>query len=325
MRILVTGGAGFIGSYYVRSLLAEKYPGAERAEVTVLDKLTYAGNTANLPMQHPRLRFVRGDVCDRSLLLHLLPGHDAVVHFAAETHVDRSLVEPDVFVRTNVGGTQNLLDCCLETGIRRVVHVSTDEVYGSIDEGAWTEEAPLLPNSPYSASKAGADLLARAYWSTHGLDLSVTRCCNNYGPYQYNEKVIPAFITNLLGGLSVQLYGDGGNIREWVHVDDHCRAVHAVLCDGRAGEVYNIGGDPLSNMDLTGRLLELYGVGWDRVRFVKDRKGHDRRYAVDDSKIRTELGYVPRVELDEGLPAVAAWYRENRAWWNLVQDAVGYG
>ncbi|RCV48633.1 dTDP-glucose 4,6-dehydratase [Marinitenerispora sediminis] len=323
MRILVTGGAGFIGSHYVRSLLAGRYPGQRDTEVTVLDSLTYAGNTTNLPMDDPRLAFVRGDVCDRRLLAKLLPGHDTVVHFAAESHVDRSLVDPDVFMKTNVVGTQILLDCCLHAGVERIVHVSTDEVYGSIAEGTWTEESPLQPNSPYSASKAGADLIARAYWRTHGLDVRVTRCCNNYGPYQYIEKIIPVFVTNLLSGRTVPLYGDGGNAREWLHVDDHCRAIQLVLTDGRPGEVYNIGGTELTNKELTGRLLDLCGADWGRVRFVADRRGHDRRYSVDDGKIRRELGFEPRVDLDEGLAEVVRWYREHRYWWNLLRDAVG--
>ena len=323
MRILVTGGAGFIGSHYVRSLLAGAYPGYEDARVTVVDSLTYAGNLANLPQAHPRLEFVKGDICDGPLLREVLPGHDAVMHFAAESHVDRSLYGAAEFVRTNVGGTQSLLDACLHTGVRRVVHVSTDEVYGSIDEGAWTEESPLLPNSPYAASKASSDLMARAYWRTHGLDVSVTRCSNNYGPYQHVEKLIPLFVTNLLDGRPVPLYGDGGNVREWLHVDDHCRALQLVLTKGRSGHVYNVGGGQhATNREITERLLELCGAGWEMVRHVTDRKGHDQRYALDDSKIREELGYEPRIPFGPALAELVAWYRENRAWWQALKDQV---
>ncbi|WP_411084774.1 dTDP-glucose 4,6-dehydratase [Streptomyces sp. cmx-18-6] len=317
MKVLVTGGAGFIGSHYVRTLLDGGYPDSTGTDVTVLDKLTYAGNRANLPPSHARLVFVRGDVCDRKLLLDLLPGHDAVVHFAAESHVDRSLVDASTFVRTNVGGTQTLLDACVSTGVERVVHVSTDEVYGSIAEGAWTEEHPLLPNSPYAASKASADLVARSYWRTHGLPVSITRCSNNYGPYQHPEKLIPRFVTNLLRGRPVPLYGDGGNVREWLHVDDHCRAVHSVLTRGRAGQVYNIGrGNERTNRQLTDLLVRLCDADPELVRPVADRKGHDRRYALDDTKIRQELGYTPVVPFESGLAEVVAWYRDHAGWPN---------
>ncbi|WP_035847277.1 dTDP-glucose 4,6-dehydratase [Kitasatospora azatica] len=323
MRILVTGGAGFIGSHYVRTMLDGGYPGYQDAQVTVLDALTYAGNRANLPAAHPRLSFVRGDICDLPLLLDLLPGHDAVVHFAAESHVDRSLESSAEFVRTNVQGTQNLLDACLRTGVQRVVHVSTDEVYGSIERGSWTEEWPLAPNSPYAASKAGSDLIARAYWRTHGLDLSITRCSNNYGPYQYPEKVIPRFVTNLLRGLPVPLYGDGANEREWLHVDDHCRAVQLVLTGGRAGEVYNVdGGAALSNAQLTDRLLELCGADRRLVQRVADRKGHDLRYSLDGGKIREELGYRPLVPFEQGLAQTVSWYQDNPGWWKPLADHV---
>ncbi|MGW9177404.1 dTDP-glucose 4,6-dehydratase [Streptomyces decoyicus] len=321
MKLLVTGGAGFIGSHYVRTLLAGGYPGHEQAAVTVVDKLTYAGNRANLPAGHPRLTFIEGDVCDRSLLLGLLPGHDAVVHFAAESHVDRSLTDAGAFVRTNVGGTQTLLDACVATRIPRVVHISTDEVYGSIAEGAWTEDHPLLPNSPYAASKASADLVARSYWRTHGLDLSITRCSNNYGPYQHPEKLIPRFVTNLLQGEPVPLYGDGRNVREWLHVDDHCRAIQLVLTRGKAGEVYNIGqGNERSNRQMTELLLELCDADPHLVRSVPDRKGHDLRYALDDGKIRRELGYAPAVTFARGLGETVAWYRDNPAWWKPLKD-----
>ncbi|MEU8028775.1 dTDP-glucose 4,6-dehydratase [Streptomyces sp. NPDC049099] len=323
MRLFVTGGAGFIGSHYVRTLLSGGFPGYEHADVTVLDKLTYAGNRANLPADHPRLRFVAGDVCDRALLLDLLPGHDAVVHFAAESHVDRSLADASPFVRTNVGGTQTLLDACVASRVQRVVHISTDEVYGSIAEGAWTEEWPLLPNSPYAASKAAADLVARSYWRSHRLDVSITRCSNNYGPYQHPEKLIPRFVTRLLRGRPVPLYGDGGNVREWLHVADHCRAVHLVLTRGRAGEIYNVGqGNERTNRQMTDALVRLCGADPGLVRTVPDRKGHDLRYALDDTKIREELGYAPAVPFERGLAEVVDWYRENTGWWESARDAA---
>ncbi|WP_165984141.1 dTDP-glucose 4,6-dehydratase [Streptomyces sp. YIM 98790] len=316
MRILVTGGAGFIGSHFVRALLAGRYGSADGTHVTVLDKLTYAGDRRNLPAHHDRLDFVRGDICDARLLHELLPGHDAVVHFAAESHVDRSIDSGADFCRTNVLGTQVLLDAALRAGVGRVVHVSTDEVYGSVAAGQSDEGWPLLPSSPYAASKAAADLVARSYWHTHGLDLSITRCSNNYGPRQHPEKLIPRFITNLLEGVPVPLYGDGRNTREWLHVDDHCRAVHLVLHRGRAGEVYNIGGGTrLANLELTQRILSLCGADRSAIRYVADRKGHDLRYALDGSKIREQLGFTPRVPFGSGLSETVAWYRNNPQWW----------
>ncbi|MFC9745683.1 dTDP-glucose 4,6-dehydratase [Streptomyces niveus] len=317
MHILVTGAAGFIGSHFVRTLLDGAYRGHENDRVTVLDRLTYAATLSNLPMDHPRLAFVRGDICDSALLDTVLPGHDAVVHFAAESHVDRSVEGAEAFVVTNVLGTQALLDAALRHGVGVFVQVSTDEVYGSIDAGHWTEEEPLLPNSPYAASKASADLMARSYWRTHGLDVRITRCANNYGPGQHPEKLIPLFVTRLLDGETVPLYGDGGNVREWLHVDDHCHAVRLVLDGGRAGEIYNIGGGThLTNREMTGRLLELCGRDWDFVRPVADRKGHDLRYAVDGTKIRRELGYTPRHSLEEGLRETVAWYAAHRDHWD---------
>jgi dTDP-glucose 4,6-dehydratase len=316
VNILVTGGAGFIGSHFVRSILAGDRPGYENARVTVVDNLTYAASRRNLPDTHPRLTFVRGDVTDLQLLLRVMPGHRAVVHFAAESHVDRSLDTPEDFVRTNVLGTQLVLEAALRCDVGTVVHVSTDEVYGSIEQGQWDEHEPLLPNSPYAASKASSDLLARAYWRTHGLDVRITRCANNYGPGQHPEKLIPRFVTNLLAGRSVPLYGDGRNVREWLHVDDHCRAIGLVLDHGQAGEVYNIGGGThLTNAELTGRLLQLCDRDESFVRRVADRKGHDLRYAVDDAKIRTELGYRPRWSLEEGLRSTIAWYAANPDHW----------
>ncbi|MER6942449.1 dTDP-glucose 4,6-dehydratase [Nonomuraea sp. NPDC000554] len=321
MRILVTGGAGFIGSHYVRTLLSGGYPGFADADVTVVDALTYAGDRGSLPAQHPRLTFVEGDICDQQLMLDVLPGHDAVVHFAAESHVDRSVDGAAEFVRTNVGGTHSVLEAARLSGVPKVVCVSTDEVYGSIATGSWTEDFPLLPNSPYAASKAGADLIARSFFRTYGLDVRITRCCNNYGPYQHVEKLIPRFLTNLLSGEQVPLYGHGRNVREWLHVDDHCRAVQLVLTDGRAGEIYNIGGGhELTNLELTSSLLELCGADWDMVQHVADRPGHDLRYSLDDGKIRAQLGWEPRIGFEQGLAETAAWYRDNRAWWERLRE-----
>ncbi|MFD7226676.1 dTDP-glucose 4,6-dehydratase [Streptomyces sp. NPDC059881] len=324
MRILVTGGAGFIGSEFVRRQLNSD----PAVRITVLDKLTYSGVEANLaPVSgHPGYRFVRGDICDPDMVDHVMAGQDSVVHFAAESHVDRSIEGAGPFVRTNVLGTQVLLDAAHRHGVGRFVHVSTDEVYGSISEGSWTEEWPLAPNSPYSASKGGADLLALACHRTHGLDVVVTRCSNNYGPYQFPEKVIPLFITNLIDGNTVPLYGDGRNIRDWLHVSDHCRGIELVLRGGKPGEVYNIGGGTeVSNHKLTGLLLDAVGAGWDRVEYVADRKGHDLRYSLDDSKIREQLGYAPQVDFAEGLAATVAWYREHRSWWEPLKGTASRG
>ena len=262
----MTGGAGFIGSHYVRTLLTGGYPGFEDARVTVLDKLTYAGSLASLePVADcSRFSFSRGDICDTALLAAVVPGHDVVINFAAQTHVDRSITGPADFVSANVAGVQALLQACLDAGVRRVVQVSTDEVYGSVPAGASPPGAPLEPNSPYAAAKAGGDLLARAYAQTFGLDVRITRCCNNYGPYQFPEKVIPLFVTRLLDGRPVPLYGDGRNVRGWVHVDDHCRGIQLVLERGQRGEVYHISGNAeLTNIQLTGALLERCGAGWE--------------------------------------------------------------
>ncbi|MEV5412366.1 dTDP-glucose 4,6-dehydratase [Thermopolyspora sp. NPDC052614] len=312
MKVLVTGGAGFIGSHFARARVAAG------DTVTVLDRLTYAGNLANLEPVAGRHDFVHGDICDAGLLARLVPGHDLVVNFAAETHVDRSIDGAAEFVRTNVLGTQTLMQACLEAGVPRVVQVSTDEVYGTIDEGSWTEESPLLPRSPYAAAKAGGDLIAQAYAITHGLPVSITRCGNNYGPHQYPEKIIPLFVTNLLRGRKVPLYGDGGNVRDWIHVTDHCRAIDVVASRGEPGLVYNIAGTAeLTNRELTKRILAALGAGWDMVEHVPDRKGHDRRYSLDDSRLRA-LGYRPEIGFDEGLAETIAWYVDNPAWWRAA-------
>jgi dTDP-glucose 4,6-dehydratase len=324
VQVLVTGGAGFIGSHYVRSLLAGAYPAFAGADVVVLDLLTYAGTLTNLApcADSPRLRFVRGDIRDPAAVSDVMAGSDVVVHFAAESHVDRSITGAADFVSTNVVGTQVLLQAALESGVSRFVHVSTDEVYGSIDEGSWPETHPLEPNSPYSASKASSDLLARSYHRTHGLPVSVTRCSNNYGPHQFPEKVIPLFISNLLDGKKVPLYGDGLNVRDWLHVDDHCRGIQLVAEKGRDGEVYNIGGGTeLTNRDLTHRLLAAVGADASMIEPVADRKGHDRRYSVDWSKIAGELGYAPRTPFDQGLRDTVRWYEQNRSWWEPLRNA----
>ena len=325
MRILVTGAAGFIGSNFVRRMLEGSYPAFADADVTVLDKLTYAGNIDNLApvATSPRYSFVEGDICDSGLLAELMPGFDAVVHFAAESHVDRSITGAADFVLTNVLGTQQLLQAALNADVARFVHVSTDEVYGSIETGSWPEDWPLAPNSPYSASKASSDLLARAYHQTFGMDVRITRCSNNYGPYQFPEKVIPLFVTNLMDGLPVPLYGSGTNIRDWLHVDDHCNGIQMVLDRGRAGEVYNIGGGTeLTNVELTELILDAMGAGPEMVKRVADRKGHDLRYSVDISKISGELGYTPQVPFARGLAETIDWYRTNEDWWRPLKAAT---
>ncbi|GII89101.1 dTDP-glucose 4,6-dehydratase [Sphaerisporangium siamense] len=321
MRVLVTGGAGFIGSHYVRTVVTGGFPSLAGAKVTVLDALTYAGNLANLEPVAGAYEFVHGDVCDAGLLADVVPGHDLVVNFAAESHVDRSIDGPSAFVRTNVLGTQAVLQACLDAGVQKVVQVSTDEVYGSVDVGSWTEESPLQPRSPYSAAKAGGDMLARAYAVTYGLPVSITRCGNNYGPYQYPEKAIPLFVTNLLEQGTIPLYGDGGNVRDWVHVDDHCRGIQLVAERGEPGEVYNIAGTAeLSNLQLVQRILDELGADWGVVERVPDRKGHDRRYSLDDTKLRA-MGYAPGTGFDDGIAATVRWYADNPSWWKPLKGA----
>ena len=318
MKILVTGGAGFIGSNFVRMALTDKFPSVNVDEITVLDLLTYAGDEENLApiATDKRYKFVKGDIRDLELAKKLMGQTDYVVHFAAESHVDRSIEGGSEFVSTNVMGTQVLLDAARSSNIERFLHVSTDEVYGSISEGSWPEDHPLLPNSPYSASKAGSDLLVRAYNRTHKLDTVITRCSNNYGQYQFPEKVMPLFITNIIEGKKVPLYGNGLNVRDWLHVDDHCRGIALALTKGKAGEVYNIGGGTeLTNVELTHKILAAMGVGEEFIQPVEDRKGHDLRYSVDITKINTELGYSPQVNFEEGLEKTINWYKNNEAWW----------
>ncbi|MEU0492756.1 dTDP-glucose 4,6-dehydratase [Nocardiopsis sp. NPDC006139] len=325
MRILVTGAAGFIGAHFVRSVLEDLLPGTEGARVTAVDLLTYAGDRRRLPEESSRLSFVRADITDAARMDGLVPGHDAVVNFAAESHVDRSIAAAEAFVRTNVLGTHVLLDAARRAGGVRFLQVSTDEVYGSIETGSWDESCPVAPNSPYAASKAAADLLVQSFVRTHGLDARITRCSNNYGPFQHPEKLVPRFTTSLIGGGRVPLYGDGLNVREWLHVDDHCRALGLVLAKGEPGRVYNIGGSGRTNLDVTRRLLELLGAPESAVDRVADRAGHDRRYSVDDTRIRTELGYAPRVPFDEGLASTVAWYTENPDWWGPLRGDSAAG
>ncbi|MET8014461.1 dTDP-glucose 4,6-dehydratase [Streptomyces sp. NPDC005271] len=325
MRIVVTGGAGFIGSHFVRQAIKGHYPGFSDAELVVLDKLTYAGNRANLAAvaDSPRLRFVEGDICDERLVGESLRGAELVVHFAAESHVDRSIAGAEDFIRTNVLGTHTLLNAATESGVGKFVHVSTDEVYGSLEggEAPWAEEEALKPNSPYSASKASADLLALAVHRTHGLPVCVTRGSNTYGPHQYPEKIIPLFVTNLLDARKVPLYGDGENVRDWLHVDDHCRGIALVAEGGKPGEVYNVGGGTeLTNREVTHRLLELLGVDQSMVEYVPDRKAHDRRYAMDITKISGQLGYQPAVTWEKGLAETIGWYAAHREWWEPLKQ-----
>jgi dTDP-glucose 4,6-dehydratase len=311
LRVLVTGGAGFIGSHFVR-LLAGK-----GVEVVVLDKLTYSGNAANLDgVEH---RFIRGDIADSGAVAEAAAGCDAIVNFAAESHVDRSILESFDFVHTQVQGTQTLLEHVRAMGIR-FVQVSTDEVYGDLEGGGSSkEDDPLRPSSPYSATKAGGDLLVLGYVRTHGVNASITRGANTYGPHQYPEKFLPLFITNALDGELLPVYGDGRQRREWLHVDDHCAAVELVLAQGRPGEVYNVGGDERENLELVRRILDLTGADESLVRHVTDRPGHDRRYSTDDAKLRG-LGWTPDDALEEGLAATFAWYRDNRAWWEPIKS-----
>jgi len=325
MKLLVTGGAGFIGSNFVRMALTDKFPDFNVEQLTVLDLLTYAGDEENLKpiASDKRYKFVKGDIRDLELAKKLMQDADQVVHFAAESHVDRSIEGGSEFVSTNVMGTQVLLDAAKSSNIKRFVHVSTDEVYGSISEGSWPEDHPLLPNSPYSASKAGSDLLVRAYNRTHKLDTVITRCSNNYGQYQFPEKVMPLFITNIIEGKKVPLYGNGLNVRDWLHVDDHCRGIALALTKGRAGEVYNIGGGTeLTNVELTHKILKAMGVGEEFIQPVEDRKGHDLRYSVDISKINKELGYSPQVNFEEGLEQTINWYKNNEAWWKKHKQSA---
>lgn len=319
MRVLVTGGAGFIGSNFVRMSVNGSLFGV--SAVTVLDKLTYAGTLTNLAsLPENSFEFIRGDICDQDLVNGLAKRHDAILNFAAESHVDRSIKGARDFVITNVVGTQTLLDAAYHGDIDTFVQVSTDEVYGSVPISSSSETDRLLPNSPYAASKASADLIVRSYYQTHGLNVRTTRSSNNYGPNQYPEKIIPLFVTNLLDGLKVKIYGSGLNVRDWLHVDDHCRGIHAVLTRGRAGEIYNIGGGTeLSNVELTNRILSTLERDSNNVEYVEDRLGHDLRYSVDITKISNELGYQSSVPFAFGLQETIEWYKENESWWRPLK------
>jgi dTDP-glucose 4,6-dehydratase len=323
MKLLVTGGAGFIGANFVQYVLAAH----AGAEIVTLDQLTYAGNLANLEavLEHPRHRFVRGDIADPQAVAGAIgEGVDAIVNFAAESHVDRSITDAGAFLATNVVGTQVLLDAARARGVGRFLQVSTDEVYGSLGPtGAFTEETPLQPNSPYAASKAAADLLVRAAHHTHGLPTLITRCSNNYGPYQFPEKLIPLFVTNALADQPLPLYGDGRQVRDWIHVEDHCRGVDLVLRQGKVGEVYNLGGgNERENVEIAELILDALGKPHSLVRHVTDRLGHDRRYAIDARKIERELGWTPQREFASGLRDTIEWYRTQRSWWEAVKSGA---
>ena len=321
MKILVTGGAGFIGSNFIRYFL-QKHP---QYHIVNLDKLTYAGNLDNLSEieDHSHYRFVKGDICDMDLVDSLLKeGVDAILHFAAESHVDRSIYDPGIFVWTNVLGTQVLLESARKFKIGRFIQVSTDEVYGSWGkEGSADETSPLLPNSPYAASKASADLLVRSYFETFHLPAVITRCTNNYGPYQFPEKLIPLFITNALLDQSLPLYGDGLYVRDWIHVEDHCRALDLLLHRGKVGEIYNIsGGNETTNLQITDLILRKMEKPKSLVKHVEDRPAHDRRYSLDCSKIKTELGWKPEIPFEEGIFGIVEWYSSNQSWWQKVKS-----
>jgi dTDP-glucose 4,6-dehydratase len=319
MKLLVTGGAGFIGSNFIHYIV-RRYP---HYHILNVDALTYAGNLENLRTieGHPNYRFVKADIADRAAMEPLFrEGLDAVLNFAAESHVDRSIMQPDLFVRTNVLGTQTLLDLAKQYKVGKFVQISTDEVYGTLgDTGLFTEETPLAPNSPYSASKAGADLLVRAYHETYGLNVNITRCSNNYGPYQFPEKLIPLMIRNAIEDKPLPVYGDGLHVRDWLYVEDHCSAVDLVLHKGVSGEVYNIGGNnERTNIEVVKTILAELGKPESLIRFVKDRPGHDRRYGIDATKIRRELGWKPKYSYETGIQETIRWYLVNQDWMNQV-------
>ena len=316
MKILVTGGAGFIGSNYIR-MIFKRYPDIE---IINFDKLTYAGNPDNLrDISASGYTFIKGDICDLYAVNKAMEGVDTVVHFAAESHVDRSIDDGSVFVRTNVLGTNTLLNCALQLDIKKFIHVSTDEVYGSIEEGSFVEGDPLEPSSPYSSSKAGSDLLAMSYYNTYGLPVSITRCTNNFGPYQYPEKLMPLFITNLMEGKKVPVYGTGLNIRDWIYVDDHCSGIDFVFNKGNSGEIYNIGGgSELTNLEITHRILKMLGKDESSIEFVEDRKGHDLRYSLDCTKLY-KMGWKPEYDFNTALESTVRWYQDNRWWWEPLK------
>jgi len=320
MNLLITGGAGFIGSRFAEMLISGSIPHSY-SSITVVDKLTYSGNIANLDsvISAPGFKFIQADICDNEAMAHIFGDSkiDVVANFAAESHVDRSIESSFEFLQTNVMGTQNLLDVSRNFKVNRYLQISTDEVYGAIPEGSWDEDEPLQPNSPYSASKAGADLLVLAYGKTHGMNIGITRCCNNYGLRQFPEKLIPLFVSNLIDGKQVPIYGDGKQIREWIHVDDHCRAVAKVLAHGAAGEIYNIAGtDELENIEVARRIIAYFGKSEsESFKFVSDRKGHDIRYSLTGNKARLDLGIEPEINFATGLSETIEWYLANEKWW----------
>ena len=320
MKLLVTGGAGFIGSNFIRMIVAGEMP--EVSGLIVLDKLTYAGNLDNFSdLSKDSFEFIKGDICDPDIVRKLTKRSDAIINFAAESHVDNSISDSVKTLKTNTLGTQVLLEAARKFDLEQYVQISTDEVYGSILSGSWNESEPLLPNSPYSASKASADLVTRAYHKTFGLDTRITRCSNNYGPFQFPEKVIPLFVTNLLENKSIPLYGDGRNIREWIHVSDHCRGIYSVLTKGKAGEIYNFGtGIELTNKQLTLEILEKMGFDESRIEKVSDRLGHDFRYSVDWSKSNKELDFVPQISWEKGLQETIDWYVSHEHWWKPLKS-----
>lgn len=322
MKLFITGGCGFIGSNFIRYILKE-YP---NYEIINLDALTYAGNFENLRdiEKSPRYRFVHGRIEDTTTVKSLMEGMDGVVHFAAESHVDRSIIDAQPFLKTNILGTHLLFEIAKEYGIKRFIHISTDEVYGTLSEsGKFTEESPLKPNSPYSASKASADLLARAYYETHGFPVIIVRPSNNYGPYQFPEKFIPLMITNILWGKPIPIYGEGANVRDWLYVEDNCRAIDTILHKGKSGEIYNVGGDgETKNIALAREVLNIMGKDESYITFVKDRPGHDFRYALDNAKIASELGWRPLVKIKEGLEKTIQWYQENEWWWKPLKERL---
>ena len=323
MKLLITGGAGFIGSNYLRQIVSGELSGI--SEITVVDKLTYAGNLENFEsLPGDSFNFVEADICDFDLMNKLVASHDAIVNFAAESHVDRSISSVENFVATNISGTANLLTLANNHSLSKFVQISTDEVYGSIEQGSWSETEPLLPNSPYSATKASADLMCRSFFRTYGLNVSITRASNNYGPSQYPEKLIPLAITNLLLGENVPIYGTGMNIRDWIFVKDHCNAIHQVLFEGSAGEIYNIGGgQELTNIHIVKQIMEILGVSDTRIDFVADRLGHDWRYSVDTRKIENNLGFQTKVSLESGLRETISWYETNRDFWLPLREKMG--
>jgi len=316
MRILVTGGAGFIGSNYVKYIMSKN--NFTDINVVVLDKLTYAGSIDNFDeiIGNSNFKFVQGDICDSQLVNDLVSNSDRVINFAAESHVDRSIKSSEEFIRTNILGTKVLLDAVRKKPNTKFIQVSTDEVYGSIDSGSWDESFPLKPNSPYAASKAAADLIVLSYQKTYLLDLMISRCCNNYGPNQFPEKIIPLFITNLIQQKKIPVYGDGQNIREWIHVKDHCRGLDLIFENGKPGEIYNLGsGIELKNLELTEKLLNFFGLGPEIIQYVADRLGHDYRYSLNFKKASKDLGYKPEITFDSGLAETISWYKDNSSWW----------